>query len=48
MVFAEVAKIDSNFDGKTGRWKFFDQSGKLTRIEAGRNFDGKPDMIKDQ
>jgi hypothetical protein len=48
MVFTEVIKIDSNFDGKTDRLEFFDPSGKLTRIEADRNFDGKPDMAKDQ
>jgi hypothetical protein len=48
IVFAEVAKIDSNFDGKTDRWELFDLSGKLTRIEADRNFDGNSDMAKDQ
>jgi hypothetical protein len=48
MVFAEVTKINSNFDGKTGRWEFLDPSAKLTRIEVDRNFDGNPDMVKDQ
>jgi hypothetical protein len=48
MVFVEVTKIDSNFDGKTDRWDFFDPSGKLTRRDTDRNFDGKIDMVNDQ
>ena len=40
------ADYDTNGDGKADRWEIFDSTGKLTKIELDRNFDGKVDLTQ--
>jgi hypothetical protein len=37
---------DTNFDGNADRWEYFDDSGKMERVELDRNHDGKLDLVK--
>ena len=40
MVFAEVTKIDSIFDGKMDQWRHNTADGMTFKIEYDTNFDG--------
>jgi hypothetical protein len=46
IVFPEVAKIDSNFDGKMDQWRHNTVDGKTLKIECDTNFDGNIDQVE--
>ena len=46
MVFAEVTKVDSNFDGKMDQWRHNTADGKTFKIEYDTNFDGNIDQVE--
>ena len=46
MVFADVAKIDSNFDGKMDQWRHTTADGKIFKVEHDTNFDGNIDQVE--
>jgi hypothetical protein len=46
IVFAEVAKIDSNFDVKMAQWRHNTADGKTLKIEYDTNFDGNIDQVE--
>ncbi|MDD4899647.1 MAG: hypothetical protein PHT31_02540 [Candidatus Omnitrophica bacterium] len=39
-----VWKIDTNNDGKTDRWAYYDANDKLIRVDYDTNFDGEVDI----
>ncbi len=40
-------EVDSNFDGKIDIWVFLNKGVYVRRYERDKDFDGKPDIIKD-
>ena len=43
---ANIAKVDSNFDGKMDQWRHTTPEGKITKIEYDTNFDGTVDQVE--